>query len=73
MRGVQQLSFNKNRERDRQRLERKLKKKWGQTAQRRFDRQVVSRTAIVHALPYRDNALLSDLGFAVAEEPRSLR
>eukprot|EP00730_Choanoeca_flexa_P001326 TRINITY_DN10585_c0_g2_i2.p1 TRINITY_DN10585_c0_g2~~TRINITY_DN10585_c0_g2_i2.p1 ORF type:complete len:552 (+),score=112.48 TRINITY_DN10585_c0_g2_i2:30-1658(+) len=40
MRGVQQLSYNKNRERDRQRLERKLQKKWGQTAQRRFDRQV---------------------------------
>jgi hypothetical protein len=41
MRGMQQLAYSKNRDRDRQRLERKLQKKWGQTAQRRFDRQIV--------------------------------
>jgi translation initiation factor 3 subunit D len=40
-RGAQQLAYNKNRDRDRQRLERKLQKKWGQTAQRRFDRQTM--------------------------------
>lgn len=41
MRGVSSLKKDKNRERDRMRLERKLQKKWANTASRRFDRQNV--------------------------------
>jgi translation initiation factor 3 subunit D len=38
-RGAIKLKKDKNRERDRQKLEQKLQKKWGQTAKRRFDRR----------------------------------
>lgn len=41
MRGVSQLKKDKNLERDRMKMERKLQKKWASTASRRVDRHVV--------------------------------
>ncbi|EDQ91867.1 uncharacterized protein MONBRDRAFT_19728 [Monosiga brevicollis MX1] len=62
-RGVQQLAYNKNRERDRRALERKLQKKWGQTAQRRFDRNISRK--LEASLDVRPSwELLEDIEFA---------